>query len=39
MSSFLDGPACAFLVSICMEDKYCFSPPICIGLYTEKLSN
>lgn len=37
MSSWLDGPECAFLVSICVEEKYCFSPLLYINLKSERL--
>lgn len=37
MSSWLDGCECAFLVPICVEEKYCFTPLICISLNSERL--
>ena len=37
MSSWLDGPECAFLVSMCLQKKYCSAPPICISLNSERL--
>ncbi len=37
MSSWLDGPECAFLASVCVEEKYCFCPPIYISLNSERL--